>query len=86
MLNFIETKKIKNPINLAQIIYKNFIYLKDYPELNHNIEGITTTLQSDNVHIYLVYEGKELVGYSIGEVTVLQDFKTVYYLHYIYII
>jgi ribosomal protein S18 acetylase RimI-like enzyme len=81
----IETTKIQNPEVLAQVIHKNFIYLTNYPELQHNMKTIIETLRADGNFCYLLYYDKNLIGYFVGDYRVLPDNRYGYYISYVYI-
>ena len=85
IIKCIETTRIKNPIVLAQVVYKNFIYLTRYPELQHNVNTIVQTLGADGNFCYLMYHDDKLIGYLIGDFRVLPDNRYAYYISYVYI-
>lgn len=73
--------------HLTDVIYNNFQHLSKTPQLSHNKQTISKTLQSKNLFGLLVYNlHNKLVAYVIGEYKQLDDSRFVYYIHYIYII
>lgn len=84
-LTCVEIYKIKNPSLLTNTIYNNFIYLKKYPELLHNKEEITKSINSKNNLIYLVFDNKKLIGYLVGDFRTLSDNRYGYYISYFYV-
>jgi ribosomal protein S18 acetylase RimI-like enzyme len=84
-INCIKTTKIKNPDILANVIYNNFKYLYNYPELQHTVKDIIKVLQSDGNFCYLLYNDKELIGYLVGDFRVLPDNRYGYYISYVFI-
>lgn len=81
----IETKKINSPQLFAQVIYNNFLYLKDFPSLQHNKENIILNLQKELNLCYLVYNKHQLIGYLVGDFRILSDNRYVYYISYLFI-
>lgn len=82
----VETKNIKNPDKMAMVIYKNFGYLKNFPELSHNPEEIKRLLTGNQSHCLFIYnESNEIIAYLIGEHKKLNDGRLVYYISYIYV-
>lgn len=81
----IEVTKINNPQVLANVIYNNFSYLKDFPELGHTPGEITKSLQSEDNLCYLVYDKNKLIGYLVGEYKLLNDKRYIYYISYLYV-
>jgi len=51
----IETKTIQNPEVLSKVIYNNFKYLIQFPELGHDVKTIVNTLKLEGNVCYLVY-------------------------------
>ena len=84
-INCIKTTKIKNPDILANVIYNNFKYLYNYPELQHTVKDIIKVLQSDGNFCYLLYNDKDLIGYLVGDFRVLPDNRYGYYISYVFI-
>ena len=85
IIKCIETTKIKNPMILSKVIYNNFIYLNQYPELQHNINSITQSLNAEESYCYLLYHENKLIGYLIGDFRTLPDNRYGYYISYVYI-
>lgn len=85
----IETKKIQNPELFANIIFNNFSYLVNFPELDHSKNSIVKLLKSDNLLCLLIYNvsesNKKLIGYLIAEHKTLGDSRFVAYISYFYI-
>ena len=73
-------------INLSNTIYKNFLYLKDTKHLKHNINEIENLLQSENFLGFFAYDSKNLlIGYLIGEITLLNDGRLIFFITYFYV-
>lgn len=81
----IEVEKIKNPETLANVVFNNFSYLTEFPELSHNKNEIIKTLNSDGNLCYLVYDKNNLIGYMIGDFRTFPDNRYGYYISYVYI-
>ena len=85
------TTLIRSAINpkyiskLAKTIYNNFIYLKDIPQLEHNIQTITDLLSNPDNKFFFLYQENSLIGYLIAELKTLNDGRFVCYVDYIYI-
>jgi ribosomal protein S18 acetylase RimI-like enzyme len=84
-ITYIKVKKINNPNLLADIVFNNFIYLKNIENLGHNKEEIIKTLNLPNNLDYLVYIDNKLIGYLIGDFRNLNSGRLIYYISYIYI-
>lgn len=69
----------------TKIIYRHFIELSQYPNVQHNEPAIYKMLSSENMFGYVIRSGKKIIGYLFGEFTVLGDGRNVYYLSYVYI-
>jgi ribosomal protein S18 acetylase RimI-like enzyme len=72
---------------LVNIVYENFIHLKKYPELNHNIATIRETVANKDKIIILCFDNdyRRILGYLIGYDIVLNDGRFVTYISYIYV-
>jgi ribosomal protein S18 acetylase RimI-like enzyme len=80
--------KPKKPFDkLVNIVYENFIHLKKYPELNHNIKTIRETVANKDKIIILCFDNhyKRILGYLIGYNIVLNDGRFVTFISYIYV-
>jgi ribosomal protein S18 acetylase RimI-like enzyme len=84
-LTCIGINKIKNPNILTDTIYNNFIYLTKFPELSHNKEEITKSVNSDGSLIYLIYDDRKLIGYLVGDFRTFPDNRFGYYISYFYV-
>ena len=82
----IEVEKIKNPDVLANVVFNNFIYLKEFPELMHNKKDIIKSLNSEGNLCYLMYDKNNLIAYLIGEFRTLPDNRYGYYISYLYVL
>jgi GNAT superfamily N-acetyltransferase len=71
--------------SFIQTIYKNFIYLREYPILNHNPKEIHKELVSPNMIGYFLYNGHKMVGYTVAQVMRLNDGRLVLYINYLYV-
>lgn len=86
VLKCIETKKLKNPEILSDIIYHNFIYLIDFPHLSHNKKDIIKTLKFEGNLCILVYDDDKLIAYLVGDFRTLDDKRYAYYISYFYVL
>jgi len=82
---YVEVKKIKYPDILTSIIYNNFLYLENYPDLMHNKNDIFKTLTNNDNFSYFIFLTNKLIGYLIGDFRTLLDNRFVYYISYLYI-
>ncbi|ARF11301.1 acetyltransferase GNAT family protein [Klosneuvirus KNV1] len=81
----IEVEKIKNPELLANVVFNNFSYLTEFPELMHNKQEIIKTLNAEGNLCYLIYDKNNLIGYLIGDFRNFPDNRYGYYISYLYI-
>jgi len=81
-----EVKRLRNPHVLANVIYNNFMYLAEFPELQHDKKSIIDTLKLENNVCYLVYFGSKLVAYLVGDFRTLNDGRHIFYISYVYVI
>jgi len=79
-------KNFKNIQDLTDVIYNNFIYLNQFPELIHNKNEIQRLLKSSTKSCYLATYKNKLIGYLIGEYKFLHDGKYAFFISYIYVI
>jgi ribosomal protein S18 acetylase RimI-like enzyme len=86
VLKCVETKRIKNPEALANIIFNNFSYLTEFPHLGHSKKEIKKTLKLEHNLCFLVYDDDKLVAYLVGDFKTLNDQRYVYYISYFYVI
>ena len=81
-----EVTQINDVPLMAQTIFRNFAYLEDRPQLNHNLPELFRLLTSETLYGYLLYtQTNDLIGYLIGETQHLVDGRQVFYLSYLYI-
>lgn len=81
-----EYPAFKNPQAFAEIIYNNFIYLKDQPNLQHNMKEITRMLTNkDSTHFLVFNKSNQVIAYLTGEIKHLDDARICYYISYIYV-
>ncbi len=85
VLKCVETKKIKNPEILADIIFNNFSYLTEFPSLSHNKKEIIKILKLDENLCFFIYDNDKLVAYLVGDFKTLNDKRYVYYISYFYV-
>jgi GNAT superfamily N-acetyltransferase len=69
----------------SNIIYNNFIELKNINYLIHNKKDIINLLLNKNFNGFLLFDNSKIIGYLIGKFTILSDGRYVYFLDYIYI-
>jgi ribosomal protein S18 acetylase RimI-like enzyme len=78
--------EINQPEPLVNAVYKNFVYLSNFPNLSHTRTELKRLLSSTNSIYYLVYDNKnQIIGYLIGEFKTLNDSRRVFYISYLYI-
>ena len=81
-----EVRKFTSDITpFANVIYNNFKYISQFPELNHNVEEIKNLLTNNKMMGLLIYNKKSIIGYLVGEYKILNDGRSVYYVEYMYI-
>lgn len=69
---------------LTDVVYENFIYLKDVPNLSHSRRAIYEVLTSSKPQIYLVLVNGAIASYLIGEIVKLKDGRGVLYITYLF--
>lgn len=74
-----------NISKFVDTVYKNFIYLTNYPELKHTKKEINRLLTNLNTTAFFLYNGHKMIGYVINEVMRLNDGRLVLYIAYIYV-
>ena len=74
----------RNISKFANIIFDNFKEIEDDEELNHNIREITRILISPKSITILCIYNKQIIGYLIAEITVVDDLKQLMHIMYIY--
>lgn len=85
-IKYIKVDKLQNPELLSDVIFNNFNYLTEFPELSHTKKEIIKLLQSDNSIIYLVYDKNKLIGYLVGDARKFPDGRYGYYISYLYVL
>lgn len=85
MIKYIKVNKIQNPEVLSNVIFNNFSYLTEFPELMHTKKEITNMLCMTNTICYLVYDGDKLIGYLVGDARKYPDGRYGYYVSYLYV-
>ena len=86
VLKCVETKKIKNPEIMADIMFNNFSYLTEFPHLSHNKKELKKILKLEDNLCFLVYDNDKLVAYLVGDFKTLNDSRFVYYISYFYVL
>lgn len=82
----VEIKKLRNPQHFAQMVYRNFEYLKEDPVLKHTVVEIQQLLSSNDGVLFVVYDPQgALVAYLLGEIMTLQDNRMVFYVSYVFV-
>jgi ribosomal protein S18 acetylase RimI-like enzyme len=71
--------------HFIDVIYNNFLNLASDKSSKHTKEEIKRLLTSQNMFGFLLYNGKILVGYIIGEKINLSDGRLVNYITYLYV-
>jgi len=67
-----------------ETVFKNFHNLYDFPQLNHNRNEIIRLLNSQTFHGFIVFYGKYIIGYLLGEVLEYKNMY-LYFINYLYI-
>lgn len=82
----IDKKKLStNKLELfTQVIYNNFIHLKNHKELNHNKKTIHQNLKSENAQVYFILVNNKIASYVVGQIMTLNDTRKVLYITYLY--
>lgn len=83
-VTFQKIYRYKNKEALADTIYYNFSDLIGNKQVKHTKDDIIELLSSENMIGVLAYEGRVIVGYLIGEITVIADGRMVLFITYIY--
>lgn len=85
-LYYRDLKPIKeNTIHFTDVLYNNFLNLRQNKDLKHTKTEISRLLVSPKMYGFLVYSNTTLVGYLVGEMINLNDGRLVYYINYLYI-
>ena len=85
-LSIKEITNMKNGVNmLSDIIYNNFSYLSDRPELQHNVHEIQKLLTAPDTLSFVVYNNDSIIAYLVGEYKKLNDGRVCYYISYVYV-
>lgn len=74
-----------DPEPLTNVIYNNFKKLDTTENINHNKNQIRNLIQSDQMIGLTLNYNKKIIGYLIGEFTLLEDGRLVYFMSYIFI-
>ena len=73
----------------VDIIYNNFIYLAEFPELLHTKDNIYDTIQNENTIVLLTFyedtECSKLSSFILCQKIELADRRRVLYINYIYV-
>jgi len=81
-----EIHNIKNPDILVDIIYKNFEYLNEQENLNHNIDEIKRLVTNkDFIGLFVYTTTGKIIAYLVGEKKNLNDGRYVYYITYLFV-
>lgn len=67
------------------LVFEHFIDLADYPDLKHTRDELYRLIRSENMKGYLVYHGKKIIGYLLGEIMILVDGRKVFYISYMFV-
>ncbi len=68
------------------IIYNNFIELKNISKLMHNKEDIEKNLRSTNsIIIIIMNDSNKMVGFLTSNLIILEDRRKVLYISYVYV-
>ena len=71
---------------ISQIIYNNFLYLKDIEYLKHTLDEISKLLNSEDFMGFFIYNSNNiLIGYLIGEIMQLSDGRLICFISYFYV-
>lgn len=76
----------KPNINLfIDIVYQNFIDLSKYDKLKHTYDDIFELIKSSRFKGFFIKDKKKIIGYLLGEVTMLSGSRNVFFISYVYI-
>jgi ribosomal protein S18 acetylase RimI-like enzyme len=65
-------------------VFKNFMNLYDFPQLNHNKNEIFRLLNSETFHGFIIFYGNKLIGYLLGEIVNYNNMN-LYFINYVYV-
>jgi ribosomal protein S18 acetylase RimI-like enzyme len=81
-----KTTNLKNVDLLSKIIFLNFLYLQNEPNITFTMESIINILKSPSVITWFLLDDQDnICGYLIGKNQRLADGRYVYYISYFYI-
>jgi len=75
-----------DPNPFAEVVYANFKNIDTTENVTHSKEEIVRMMMSDQMVGLLLYLEGKVIGYLLGEFTLLQDGRLVYFMSYIYIL
>ena len=82
-----QLNKLKNVDTLSKIIFFNFLYLQHEKNIQFSRTDIENILMSsDLLGWFLLDNNKNITGYMVGTVRVLDDSRRVYFMNYFYVI
>lgn len=70
---------------LDYVVYTNFENLVQYPKLKHTYDEINNMFNSPNTYMYVCMEDKNMVGYVICSIMILDDGRKVLFVNYIFV-
>jgi aminoglycoside 6'-N-acetyltransferase I len=65
-------------------VFKNFMDLYNYPQLNHNKNEIFRLLNSETFHGFLIFYGNKIIGYLLGEIVNYNNMN-LYFINYLFV-
>ncbi len=68
----------------VETIFRNFIDLYDFPQLNHNKKEILRLLNSEKFHGFIIFYGNKIIGYLLGEI-IEYNGLLLYFINYLYV-
>lgn len=68
----------------TDVIYNNFIHLKNEKQLKHSRKDIYEIFTSKNPQIYLFLVNNKIASYLVGEIIQLNDGRNVLYITYLF--
>lgn len=82
-----ELAEIKNPLLLSQVVYRDFQYLSNNPDLGHNMDELNRLINNNEnfAGLFAFNSKKKLIGYLVGEIKHLSDGRLVYYISYLFV-
>jgi ribosomal protein S18 acetylase RimI-like enzyme len=79
--------QLKNIDLLGKIIFVNFMVLQNQTDIEFSFDSIVEILSSpDLIGWFLMDNNNKIIGYLVGSIKNLADGRTVYFIHYFYLV